>query len=372
MLIEGVLKLDGGDRLVRIIDPHEVLRIEGVPQAEVSANDGSHQSKRGKRLSCVSFQVGHTSCAMDLRYVQEVTDMPPVETHILKGGAVIGTTDLRDQTIPIVDFRSFLGTEPVFSLGEEQLMKRKLLVIQTDGGLIGLMVFSIDSIIPFYENDVLPFAKLALPREDIVQGCIQGDDEDLVMLLNYEQLRADPGLTDPASACVEIYNLGKTQVEKAAAAEKATHMTFIVFSIDNTFAMDTRQVSEVINRPASLSEPPFALDFVEGIINLRGELITLINLRRLHGADPCESNEQKVVIFTDNDQKFAILVDTVDEMVTTNSDKVKLSDDCASVRRICETAQDVKGLLECEKPDGGSHAIGIMDGSGIVERCAQV
>lgn len=371
-VIDGVLKLEGGARMVQVIDPYEVLRIDRVPQTDASDSQSRQSSKLGKRLSCVSFQMGHTSCAMDLRYVQEVTEMPPVDTSLLKYGYVIGTANLRGETIPIVDFRSFIGPEPVFDLGEVVLAERKLLVIQTDGGLLGLMVYSIDSIIPFFKSDVLPFAKLALPRGDIVKGCLVGENDELVMLLDHAKLGSDPGLVEPARTCREVHkNVGK-DVEQTATSRLQERRTFIVFSIDRSFAMDTRQVSEVINRPATMSEPPFALDYVEGIINLRGELITLVNLRRLYGVDVCEEAEQKVVIFTDDVQKFAILVDSVDEMVTTTADKITTNNWKANTEATEGTTEDVSGFLECTRADGGAHLIMIMDGSALIQRCARI
>jgi purine-binding chemotaxis protein CheW len=296
--------------------------------------------------------------------------MPPIDTSLLNYGCVIGTANLRGETIPIVDFRSFIGPEPVFNLDEVTLAKRKLLVIQTDGGLLGLMVYSINSIIPFFKSDVLPFAKLALPRGDLVKGCLVGESDELVMLLDHAKLASDPGLVEPAQTCREVHNTKGNDVEQTETSRLQERRTFIVFSIDRSFAMDTRQVSEVINKPETMTAPPFAMDYVEGIINLRGELITLVNLRRLYGADVCEKAEQKVVIFTDDAQKFAILVDSVDEMVTTTADKITTNSWKTNAETEDET-EDVSGFLECTRADGGAHLIMIMDGSALIKRCAR-
>lgn len=369
VVIDGVLKLDDGARMVQIINPYELLRIERVPQTEAAAFQNNQWGKLGKRLSCVSFQLGHTNCAMDLRYVQEVKDMPPLDKSLLAHGYVIGTVNLRGKTIPIVDFRSFIGPEPVFSLGGQALSQRKLLVMQTNGGLIGLMVYSIDSIIPFFESDILPFAELALPRGDIVKGCLVNDDRQLVMLLDHERLMADPGLAEPAKICSDIHENVNEAAKETESELHAERRTFILFSSETSFAMDTRMVSEVINKPEFLLEPPYARDFVEGIINLRGELITLIDLRRLYGLKPLEEGEKKVVIFTHKTLKYAILVDSVDEIVMTTADKISEKDGTSGNHTISNASEDVTGVLHCAREGKDAQLVMIMDVNALVKRC---
>lgn len=369
VVIDGVLKLDDGARMVQVIDPYEVLRIERVPQAEAVEYQNNQWGKLGKRLSCVSFQLGHTNCAVDLRYVQEVKDMPQVDKSLLAHGYIIGTANLRGKIIPIVDFRSFIGPEPVFNLGDKTLSERKLLVMQTNGGLIGLMVYSIDSIIPFFESDVLPFAELALPRGDIVKGCLVSDNNQLVMLLDHERLMADPGLAEPAKLCSDIHETVDENSDAADAACLAERRTFIIFSSDSSFAMDTSMVSEVINKPDNLLEPPYALDFVEGIINLRGELITLVDLRLLYGLEACKETEQKVVIFAHEMQKYAILVDSVDEIVMTTSDKISQTGGDGPNHSISSSSEDVAGVLHCAREGKEQQLVMIMDVDALVARC---
>lgn len=370
VVIDGVLKLDNGDRMVQILDPYEMLRIERVPQAEATELAKSQKGDLGKRLSCVAFQLGHTYCAIDLRYVQEVRDMPPVDKSLIAHGYIIGTSNLRGQIIPVIDFRSFMGDEPAFKLGGDALSKRKMLVMKSEGGVIGLMVFSIDSILPFFESDILPFAKLALPRGNIVKGCLVSEKEHLIMLLDHDRLRSDPGLTEAALICQEVHTTGTADTAEVVETKRIIERrTFILFSISSCFAMDTCSVSEVINKPDALLEPPYALEYVEGIINLRGELITLINLRLLYGLDPFEGEEQKVLIFRHNSQKYAILVDSVDEIVMTTAEHVSADKKTGFNEALRSASDDVSGVLHVPRDDDSNLLVMIMDVEALVARC---
>ncbi len=372
VVIDGVLKLDDGNRMVQILDPYEMLRIERVPKAERTGGSREQEGDLGKRHNCISFQLGHTTCAIDLRYVQEVRDMPEVNESLLAHGFVIGTSNLRGSIIPIVDFRSFIGNEEPIKLGQTSLKGRKLLIMKSEGGLIGLMVFSIDSILPYFDSEVLPFAKLALPRGNIVKGCLVQEDDQLVMLLDHEKLMSEPGLVGPARTCQEVHEFDdKTDDAKTGTREILERRTFIVFTVSNNFAMDTCVVSEVITKPNDLLDPPYTLDFVEGILNLRGELITLINLRQLYGYGTLDSDDQKVLIFRHGNQKYGIVVDTVNEIVMTTVDRVKPVGVADTPESIRIAAEDVSGILQVGKDDEERNSIVIMDANSVVARCGK-
>lgn len=364
-LIEGVLKLENGNRMVHILEPHAICQTEHIPQGEAEALKISQRSDRGKRLSCISFQLGHTACAFDLRHVHEVRDMPPVDQSLLNNGYVIGTVDLRGDIIPVVDFRSFLGNEPAYKLSAEALSTRKLLVMRAKGHLIGLMVFSIETIIPFFESAVMPFAKLALPRSDLIKGCLANDDDQPVMLLDHDRLLSDPGLSETARCCHQMQNNRDTAATAVDGKKTFDRRTFILFSINNCFAMDTCAVCEVIEKPSKLLRPPSVYDFVEGIFDLRGELITLINLRLLVGAEPCKDAEQKALIFKHGSEKYAILVDSVDEIVMTTTDMIT-SDKNFS---FTGNSEEVSSLLHIARKGKNTQAVMIMDADALVTKC---
>lgn len=370
-VINGVLALEGGDRMVQTIDPHKLIHVDNMPQAKVADQRTSSRRDLGKRLRCLSFQLGHTSCAIDLRFVQEVREMPIVEKSALAHGFVIGTVNLRGTVIPVIDFRSYMGPEPVFSLGEDVLRSRKLVVIETKGGPVGLMVFSIDSIIPFFEDEVRPFAKLSLPRGTIVKGSLTDEESNDVVLLDHEQLMSDADLTDAAQSCKNVHHEGAPETEKVKTSRLKGRKTFILFTLGNCFAMDSDVVIEIINKPEELLQPSFAGDFVEGIINLRGDLITLINPRLIYGLDENNDDQQKVLVFMQNGQKYAILVDSVDEMVTTTADKVLEMRETGYPTTMDIDFEDVVGVLQCARQGKTNQMTIIMDSCALVERCAK-
>lgn len=67
---------------------------------------------------------------------------------------------------------------------------------------------------------------------------------------------------------------------------------FVTFTISNNiFAIDIQNV-QGINRLVEVTKLPNSLPFIEGIINLRGNIIPLINLSKRLGFDHNESEKQ--------------------------------------------------------------------------------
>ena len=369
VVVAGVLKFDQGDRLVQILDPFELLKLEKVPNAENNTDKTVATTATGRRLTCIAFQTGHTTCAIDLRYVKEVKEMGNVDQVVFTHGCIIGTTNLRGVITPVVDFRKFMGDDEAFIIGQTNPKGRKLLVIETSEGPVGLMVFSIDSILTYYEGSILDFAKLALPRGDFVKGCLIDESEKIVMMLDHEKLLGEPEFVSVAKSCQEIY----PSKGDAAAEEKhtgcSTRRTFIQFSFERKFALETSQVSEVINCPNELLEPPFSLSFVEGIFNLRNELITIFNPRKLYRLSSIPSDDQKVLIFKNGEQKYGLLVDSVDEIIMMTKGgltELSLMDQQGTTQKL---AEDIVGCLHHELPNGNVSSVMVLDVDALVERC---
>ena len=369
-IIDGVIKLDNGNRMVQLLDPKELLNIDGVPRADAVDRAASPKGDIGKRHNCITFQLGHISCAIDLRFVQEVRDMPSVDSSVFAHGDVIGTASLRGTTIPVIDFRSFVGGEDVFRLGAGALSLRKLLVMRTDGGLVGLMVYIIESILPYFDGDVMEFSKLAIEKDYLVHGCIEQESGKLVTLLNHDRLISDPELVDAAETCRKIHSTTDEKEQASQRSESLERRTFIMFSISSRFAMDTRDVSEVVNVPHNMLSPPYALDFVEGVISLRGELITLINPRTIYGFGESSEEEPKVLIFWHRSQKYAILVDSVDEIVMTSDSNLTPAGAFPSGDTREGVMADAAGYLNIVRDDQTKEAVMVIDTGALISRCA--
>ena len=372
VIVEGVLKLDGGSRMVQLLDPFEILKIKKLPRVAKENSGKKEKSHLGRRLNCISFQLGHTTCAIDLRYVQEITDVPEVQKSQIAHGHILGNIELRGRTMPIIDFRGLMGNEEPFQFSKDALKSRKLVILNLEEGHVGLVVYSIDSIMTFFESDILPFANVALPRHDIVSGCLINDANEIVIFLDHKKLLRDELLVNAAKSCQEIYPSDQQVEEKAKLdAKTVKRASYILFSVDVPMAFDIAHVSEIINRPEKLLQPPYALDFVDGILNLRGDLITLIDPRVLYNLPDVDHKGSKVLIFHKEDKKYGIVVDSVDEIVTTTTSSLMdvPSFSKNGIGRL--VSRDVVGCLRVPGRSVDSDPVLVLDVGAVVSRCVE-
>lgn len=91
---------------------------------------------------------------------------------------------------------------------------------------------------------------------------------------------------------------------------------FILFALgENTYGVPIEQVVSIV-RPESTTRVPDAPDFVEGVINFRGSIIPVINIRKRFGMETVEATkDSRVIVVTSGDLTVGMLVDTAREVV---------------------------------------------------------
>ncbi len=81
-------------------------------------------------------------------------------------------------------------------------------------------------------------------------------------------------------------------------------------------------VKEII-RYTTLTHIPESPHFVEGVLNLRGQVIPVINLRRKFDLDECENdNSTRIIVVDIGKRVVGIVVDEVSEVLQINADEI--------------------------------------------------
>ena len=89
------------------------------------------------------------------------------------------------------------------------------------------------------------------------------------------------------------------------------------------FGVNILQVQEII-RMQEITNVPNAPEFVEGVINLRGRVIPIVDLRKRFGLESKEhSSATRIIVVMIGDVQVGLIVDEVSEVLRISEDTVE-------------------------------------------------
>lgn len=123
-------------------------------------------------------------------------------------------------------------------------------------------------------------------------------------------------------------------------------LQWVTFRLDNeTYGINVMQVQEVL-RHTEIAPVPGAPGYVLGIVNLRGNVVTVIDTRQRFGLAPAEVTDQtRIVIIEAERQVVGILVDSVAEVVYLRQSEIETAPNVGTD----ESAKFIQGV--CNKND---------------------
>ncbi len=103
-------------------------------------------------------------------------------------------------------------------------------------------------------------------------------------------------------------------------------LQLVIFQLGREeFAVDVSQVREII-RMQDITRMPKAPSFVEGIINLRGQIIAVLDLaQRLSLESADRGSETRIIVVEAGDAKVGMIVDSVSEVMRISEEEVEPS-----------------------------------------------
>jgi purine-binding chemotaxis protein CheW len=138
--------------------------------------------------------------------------------------------------------------------------------------------------------------------------------------------------------------------------EDTQHGRFLTFTLDDVvYGIEIKNVTEIIGMQA-ITKVPEVPDYVKGIINLRGKIIPVIDVRMKFGKEPIEYTDRTCIIVIDiSGVTVGLIVDKVDEVLTIDDENIALPPASKTgienryIKGIGKSGDDVQLLLDCEK-----------------------
>lgn len=278
-----------------------------------------------KKNTHLYFQIGKNKYAINTANVLEIMKLPALDYPQKLPNNIVGLLKYNNFVINVVDIRFYLNIEvtPYNSHNE-------LLIVKTDEVILGIVTDKITGILPFDTAlmDQIPF----VDNKMIIESLYKYNNETIFIVNIYalENLLKQHNLVLPE---VDIPSLfPQDEPSKALMAKRTTSIVeksalrlasselhaknkYISFNLNNDFYCIALDYVKEVLKDTSITPVPGTPDFIEGIMNLRGDYITVINLKKFLALPETITNDKKpVVIIKCNELKLALLIDKINEL----------------------------------------------------------
>ncbi len=267
----------------------------------------------------VQFSVGGQSYALPVHRVQEVVAWPEHITPVPRAPSwLAGLMTLRREPVPVVWLARLFALE---SLQQPACV----LVLQAGGRRFGLGVDQVHDVHTLPTDTLEPppaSLQQASDTREIVAVC-RMEGERLVSLLDLRRLLQRIAL-DETTAWAEPTASNPDNASEPTASEEEGR-SFLFFRLDTElFGVAIDYVQEIVEPPEVYTTVPQAPPAVVGVVNLRGGVLPVVDLRRQLGLPEAERTpQQRIVVLTAAEQPTGFIVDAVTEVCEVPADALQ-------------------------------------------------
>jgi purine-binding chemotaxis protein CheW len=471
--LEGVVKLDNGQRIIMALNAEQVCHIGGTQHRNETAADavGRGQNTESAAVTSsaeanaqmVTFRIAQEEFAFLMEHVREIlrvqapTQVPDVPEYVL------GVLTVRGQVLPIVDLRRLLHQPSLAQefadgcreireqyerwmeqsatrgagrlelsaperlrtwissansssqvlmeilsklrglneklikqaqskMAQEELMStggaviatlhdferdvaaniqedQRIIVVDANGFILGLVVDHV--------NEVLNVARKLLDPPPMVtstggmelEAVAKLDDGNrLIMLLDVANLMRDQKLremqTEPTAKAKSSTKVS-TESNEEAAIERAEAQLVTFMLGGEEYGIPISQIQE-IDRLSKITKVPKAAPFVEGVTNLRGEVIPVLDTRKRFDLEVKASDDRtRIMIVELGGVKTGLIVDSVREVLSLSKK------DIAPPPEAVHSGIDQHFISGIGKVDSGKRMVVLLDVEKILSKNEQ-
>jgi purine-binding chemotaxis protein CheW len=329
-LMTGVVKDVGGRSLVQLLDVARCVGLEfaalvdtgrqSAASAAAGAGEEAALAEDDGSLQIVSFLVDGQEYAFPISDVEEIVRLPEEVSRVPRAEhTVLGLINLRSRLLPLVGMRRIFGL-PEAGFGEAT----RVLVVTLGGAgatreSAGFVVDQVREVLRVEagQRDPVPALVARSGGQDrIASVCRLGDGKRLVSVLSCQALLAHQAVQAAVGAARPDRGGPATGPERHA-LEEDDEEKLVVFRLDaQEYGVPVEAIQEIIRVPAELSRVPRTEAFVEGMVDLRGAVLPVVDLRSRLGLDRAVRNDrQRILVFNLAGACTGYIVDAVSEVL---------------------------------------------------------
>jgi len=369
-LLAGVIKAgdDGDGDLIKVLD---VSRLVGLQFSMLTDRPGGSHSVAAESLAgsaanaagvdddtleLVSFAVDGQEYALPIDQVKEIVQAPERVTTVPNAEPrVLGVMDLRGGLLPVISLRHIFGLE------QAPLEPHNRIVVvhlpgdgESGAGVVGMVMDTVREVLRVPGGlvaDLPDFMSRSGRAHEVGAVCRLEDGKRLVSVLSVDRMFAGEAMRSALREAVggesevgfgptqgldgtngagedrpmagqdegfgAIGGPGGDRAGGQESGEESDDELLVVFRLaDEEYSVDVDAVQEIIRIPQSLIKVPRTRPFVEGLVNLRGAVLPVVDLRTRLGLPHGQRDErQRIIVLIVGGVRTGFVVDSVTEVL---------------------------------------------------------
>ena len=256
------------------------------------------------------FAMANEKFALSIEYLREIilADIPFTD---IAGSPkeMMGLITLREDLISVIDLRQYYGFQS--SIKD----KNRILIATINNEAVGLYIDEIVDIKSYLTKDI------EFMDEGFDQTKISGVIHDENSLISFFDKGVLEKLFEKNSAYID------SKSEKDENDEEDVAMESIIFKLNSKeYAFNVDNVAEIIDVVDSTSVA-YARDGIDGIINIRGQIVPILSLSQRLNVEYIAKEDSKIIVCNINDNKIGVVVDSISDIIGIKEEEIKPQDD---------------------------------------------
>jgi purine-binding chemotaxis protein CheW len=330
-LMTGVVKDVGGRSLVQLLDVARCVQLEFAAVVKATRTAGHHAASATELQTTgddepeddsrqiVSFVVDGQEYAFPIGDVEEIVRLPDHISRVPRADDnVLGLINLRNRLLPLVGMRRIFGLAQA-ELGDSE----RVLVITLDDSQkvresVGLVVDEVREVLrvaPELQDKVPALLTRSGVENRVDSVCRLDDGKRLVSVLSSKALFSHQVVK--AAVVASKPGEGDPVMRSDEQDEQDADDKLVVFHLaGQEYGVMVAAVQEIIRVPTEMSRVPKTDAFIEGMVNLRGSVLPVLDLRTRFGLARAERNDrQRILVLNQAGTCTGFIVDSVSEVL---------------------------------------------------------
>ncbi|MET0547253.1 MAG: chemotaxis protein CheW, partial [Caulobacterales bacterium] len=337
----------GADEAARILDLPGLIAAAFTPRAHKARaqvagsvsgrNDEDDTVEAQQKL--LTFVIAGQEFAFELEDVQEIIVAPESFITVPRSEEVIiGVTEYRETLLPLLSLRSLLGFDPGSSSASS-----KVVVTRVGGALVGLVADQVKAVLPMTDGEAEPPPPVLAARsggESQIKAIYRRNGgRGLVSVLAPELLFRE----DVMNRLSDAQRASGAADANSGAAEGEQYVVFRLAG--DEFALPVAAVEEVARIPEQITKIPKTPAFLEGVVNLRGHVLPVIDQRRRFDMPILDNDSgRRLLVVKSERHRAGIIVDSVSEVLRNENESIDAAPDLSG-----QQSRLVLGVINLER-----------------------